>query len=63
MMMLIIDDESCRTSHKTSQVKSSRGATRPRGDHPDPNLFLPSSLRGQCYSVTPTYVVVVVVVV
>ena len=30
------DDESCRTSHKTrtSQVKSSSGATRPRGDHP-----------------------------
>ena len=26
------------------QVKSSRGATRPRGDHPDPNLLLPSSL-------------------
>ena len=28
------------------QVKSSSGATRPRGDHPDPNLLLPSSLRG-----------------
>ena len=27
---------------KSSQVKSSSGATRPRGDHPDPNLFLPS---------------------
>ena len=31
---------------RASQVKSSRGATRPRGDHPDPNFFLPSSLRG-----------------
>ena len=28
------------------QVKSSRGATRPRGDHPDPNFFLPPPLRG-----------------
>ena len=32
----------------SSQVKSSSGATRPRGDHPDPNLLLPSSLRGLC---------------
>ena len=30
----------------TRQVKLSSGATRPRGDHPDPNLLLPSSLRG-----------------
>ena len=31
----------------TRQVKSSSGATRPRGGHPDPNLLLPSSsLRG-----------------
>ena len=29
-----------------SQVKSSSGATRPRGDHPDPNFFLPPPLRG-----------------
>ena len=28
------------------QVKSSRGATRPRSEHPDPNVFLPPPLRG-----------------
>ena len=29
----------------SSQVKSSSEATRPRGEHPDPNFVLPSSLR------------------
>ena len=28
------------------QVKSSSGATHSRSEHPDPNLLLPSSLRG-----------------
>ena len=35
-----------RSSQVNSQVKSSSGATRPRGELPDPNLLLPSSLRG-----------------
>ena len=28
------------------QVKSSRGATHSRSEHPDPNFFLPPPLRG-----------------
>ena len=34
----------CYRQVKSSQVKSSSGATRPRGDHPDPNFFLPPSI-------------------
>ena len=31
---------------ESSQIKYRSGATRPRGDHPDPELLLPSSFRG-----------------
>ena len=39
------------------QVKTSSGATRPRGDHPNPYLFLPRALRGLWRSGVGRYIV------
>ena len=36
------------------QVKSSRGATHSRSEHPDPNFFLPPPLRGVWHSLYNT---------